>query len=245
MESEFSETFAPKNTATGLLLLAIGLTVTGVVAALTLPTALSTTSVQEQLSSGSNTLWLTVLSCLSPIALLLGIIGMFMIAGESKKFDKSHERLAWFGTILYVFGLVASLGVSIPLSFTIASQGSLSLALLSQWLTVALGVFTTVGLALVLYPYAGEVLSKVILAISGLEVVANLVTTAVSLSGAHITELTIMNQTSYTLETAKGPVYSALSICVVAIAWVMAAITITLAVRYRRQVSQASLESVV
>jgi hypothetical protein len=245
MNEELDETFAPKRTATGLLLLAIGLTVSALATTVTLPYTLNTASIQDQINSGSNTLLLSLIGCLSPLALLLAVIGLFLVAGESKKFGKSHERLAWFGSVLYVVSIVVSLAVTIPLSFVIASQGSLSLALLSSWLSAVFTLIGIAGLALVLYPYAGPGLGKIILAVSGVEALLTLANTVFILNGAKMVELTILNQTNYSLQPATGGMIPVLTIASLVITWFIAGISILLAVRYGRQVKNTRSESVV
>jgi len=245
MNTQTNLDFVPRRTSSGFIVLAVGLALAVLSATLLLPYSLASDSL-DILSSGQvNTFWLSILGCLSPIALLLDIIGLFMIAGESKKFGKLHERMAWIGVVIFFVANAASLVVNIPLAFAISSQGSLGTALLSAWLGAAFTLFSTLGLILALYPYAGSRLGNVIFAIGALEMVTHLAVTAVSTSGARITELTILNQTSYTLQPFTGGAFPVLTIAGLVWNWLLVGIAVFLAVRYARLSREVRVESVV
>jgi hypothetical protein len=236
MDVKMESAFIPRRTATGLLLLAIGLLLISLAGSASLQYVFSSQDMQELMSTATVSPLLTILNCLSPIGMLLQIIGLFVIAGESKKFGKAHERLAWLGAILYTLSLVVSLGVTIPLSLSISTTGSLSNALLLAWVSTLTSIIGFVSLLMVLYHLAEGLLRALIAGVAVLQGVMTAALTFISTSQYEIVEVTLLNQTSYVPQPYTGGAYVPLSVFTVILQWGMLVLVAVLAARYRSQV---------
>ena len=242
---ETNLTFVPRRTYTGLLLLGIGMVVAGIASSAAVPASLSPNSM-EQFASGAAMppLWLTILGCLSPIALILEIVALFVIASEASKFGKDTLFPVRLGSILYLVAIVLSIGATIPLSLMISTDGSLELAVLQSTITAVISLFAILGLALAIYPYAGPLMQKLIIAVSVLQGVATLAASSVSTTGMRVTEFEIQNITRYMVQPNTSGLYPALLIAGLVCSWVLTLIVILMVVQYSRLMKNVRTESV-
>ncbi len=245
MNFETDLSFPPRRTLNGLILLLIGLSMGALASTAAMPYNLDNNALERVISGEALPMWMSILNCLSPIGLMLSIMGLLVIAGESKQFDRRHERFAWSGAVLYLVSIVINFTVSIPVSFALNAQGSLSLAIASAWVLAAISAVGSLGLALALFPYASLGLGRAIFAITALLIAASLGLTAVSVSGGQMVEMTILNQTSHIFQPAKGGAYPALAITGMVLNWVFDLIVLYLVVRYARLSREILADTVV
>jgi len=74
-----------------------------------------------------------LVTCIDPLAILLEIVAIVLIASVARRFGTLHHRLAWAAAILYILWAAANLLGFLPLSLLSMQNGSLEMALAGQW----------------------------------------------------------------------------------------------------------------
>jgi len=236
--------YTPHRTATGLLLMFLGILGSAIATTANSINALSHPSL-EALLNQQTPLWLTVANCLAPIALVLEVIGLFMIASEAGKLSREHHRLAWLAVILYVVSFVMTIVINIPLSYMVSLQGNLQLAYVSLAVTAFGTVLGVVGMCLLVYYLLDPDLRRPALILAAFYSIAVLTMHAVSLSNYHLYEMKVQNITMYLPIPYNGGAYPIMLILTVLCEWVFAGLYLFAALHWRKRVQDAVVDGVV
>ncbi len=236
--------YAPRRTATGLLLMFLGMLGSAIATTASSIYTLSHPSL-ELLLNQPTPLWLTVANCLAPIAVVLDVIGLFMVASEAGKLSREHHRLAWLAVILYVVSFVMTIVINIPLSYMVSMRGNLQLAYVSLAVTAFGTVLGVIGVCLLVYYLLDPDLRRPALILAASYSIVVLCMHIVSLSGYHLYEMKVQTMTMYLPIPYTGGAYPILVILTVVCEWIFTGLYLLAALRWRKRVQDTVADGVV